>query len=441
MFKNNLLKDYYKTGKVDGIILAIIIGIIFYNFITYEHFPHHDEVTSVTLLSSIKTSFIKFYGHNHLLSTQIGNLIIFLFGVDIMKIRLLSLISFFIILFLIQKNLKDYSKTFLFILIYLSVDIITTYYTLYRGYAVASLLFTWVFFLLDNKKNNLENSRLLFVILALLIIHSQTTIYLVAPIIIALNIHFFMNTANFKISIYKNFIFFFLLPFLFLFLIICLGQGIYDTKIFISSSNLKNVFPIILSNFFDILYNGFSNLVFNNANNVKLFSTLDKFLINLQNHFLFFFIFFISFLKSIYHIFIKKNFDIISLIIFIFFITFILINRNGPVRIYTGFVSFFIIYILRDINLDLLKNKIMNLKAVFKYSLILMILFKLNNIDFVRIDVYKEKYLFFKDNLENCDFPNKDQSIEFDKHFEYFVYLQECKKKPNINKFYIYYKS
>ena len=77
MFKINLLKDYYKTGKVDGIILAIIIGIIFFNFITYEHFPHHDEVTSITLLSSIKTSFIKFYGHNHLISTQIGNLIIF----------------------------------------------------------------------------------------------------------------------------------------------------------------------------------------------------------------------------------------------------------------------------------------------------------------------------------------------------------------------------
>ena len=57
MFKINLLKDYYKTGKVDGIILAIIIGIIFFNFITYEHFPHHDEVTSITLLSSIKTSF------------------------------------------------------------------------------------------------------------------------------------------------------------------------------------------------------------------------------------------------------------------------------------------------------------------------------------------------------------------------------------------------
>ena len=47
----------------------------------------------------------------------------------------------------------------------------------------------------------------------------------------------------------------------------------------------------------------------------------------------------------------------IDYVVFLFFITFLILNKNGPVRIYTGFITFFIIYILKDLNLLFLNNK------------------------------------------------------------------------------------
>ena len=92
------------TKKADYIILFSILFAVSINFLFYEHYPLHDEVKSITLLSSLKTTFIKFQAHNHFISTQIGNIIIYLFGVDLVKLRLISLISFFGIIYLIKKK-------------------------------------------------------------------------------------------------------------------------------------------------------------------------------------------------------------------------------------------------------------------------------------------------------------------------------------------------
>lgn len=431
----------FKTQNIEGIIFLIILGIILFKFLTFQHYPESDEVASITLLSSFKTSLIKFQSHNHFLSTQIGNLIIFLFGVDIMKIRLLSLISFFLILFLIQKKFKDYTKTFIYIFIYLYIDLIITYFSLYRGYGISALLSALIFFLIDNDNYNLKNSKLLYFIMAIIILHIEVNLYLVLPILIALNFKYFKNGNKFEIRLYKNFFIYFVVPFLSLFTIYCFTEGLYTKKIFVSFSNIKDISPIILTNFFDVIYSGFLRLINNEAANTKLFLTFDLFISNIKDHPLFFLIFLISFLKSIYFIFFKRNNELIHLVIFIFFFTFILINRNGFPRIYTGFISFFIIYILRDLDIKFIYKEKFNFKIIFNYTLLIFIFLKLNNLDFVRIEDLKQKYLFFEKNLENCDFPSKYHSIEFDKHFEYFVYLQECKKKPDINKFYNYYKS
>ena len=52
----------------------------------------------------------------------------------------------------VQLLFKDYMKTFLFLLICTSVDVIITFYSLYRGYAISSLLFSYIFFLIHKKK-------------------------------------------------------------------------------------------------------------------------------------------------------------------------------------------------------------------------------------------------------------------------------------------------
>lgn len=442
MSKKELVINLYKNSRIEGLIFIVILGIILFKFLTFDHYPVHDEVVSITLLSSFKTSLIKFMENNHFLSVQVGNLIISIFGVDIMKIRLLSLFSFFIILFTVQKQFKDFTKTFIYIFAFLYIDLIITYFSLYRGYGISALLSTLIFFLVDNKNYNIKKSKLLYFIMAIMILNIKSNLYLVLPILIAMNLKYFKNDNKFEIRLYKNFFLYFVIPILFLGFIFCFTGGLYKLKIFVSLSNIKDVTPIIFTNFFDLIYIGFKSLIHNDAIDVKLFSTFDYFAENIKKHSLFFSIFAISFLKSIYFIFLKKDKDLVHLIVFIFFITFLIINRNGPPRIYTGFISFFIIYILRDLNFDLFNIRKLNFKVILNFVLILSISFKFNNLDFVRTENdLMQKYSIFKKNLENCNFPSKYHVAEFNKHFEYYVYLQECKKKPNLNKFYDYYKS
>ena len=138
--KISKLENYYKA------IFFLFLIILTFKFLTYEHYPTHDEIVSVNILSSIKTSFIKFQNHNHLLSTWLGNIIIYTFGLDLMKIRLVSFLSFLLMSWVVQILFKDYMKTFLFLLICISINVIITYYSLYRGYAISSLLFSYIFF-------------------------------------------------------------------------------------------------------------------------------------------------------------------------------------------------------------------------------------------------------------------------------------------------------
>lgn len=51
------------------------------------------------------------------------------------------------------------------------------------------------------------------------------------------------------------------------------------------------------------------------------------------------------------------------------------------------------------------------------------------------------QYLSFYNNLNDCNFPTQKNLLEFDKHLAYFVYLEKCKLKPDINSFYKFYKA
>jgi hypothetical protein len=52
-------------NKYYGVIFFLFLSILIFKFLTYEHYPVHDEIVSVTTLSSIKTSFVKFAANNH----------------------------------------------------------------------------------------------------------------------------------------------------------------------------------------------------------------------------------------------------------------------------------------------------------------------------------------------------------------------------------------
>ena len=190
MVNNILFKKLNNFDKFGWIILLSLIGLILIKFLNYEHYPVHDEVVSVTLLSDIKTSLIKFQATNHYISTQIGNILIKIFGVDLVKLRLISLISFFLIIIFFYKKTKDLNKVLLFILYCLSTDIIIEYYSLYRGYAISALLFTYIYFLMIDEMNKIKNLKIIYFILSVLIFHNQSNLFLIIPLLLVVTFNF-----------------------------------------------------------------------------------------------------------------------------------------------------------------------------------------------------------------------------------------------------------
>lgn len=435
--KENFIKKLYRSKNFDFGILLILIGFILIKFLNYEHYPVHDEVVSVTLLSDIKTSLIKFQAHNHYISTQIGNLIIYLFGVDLIKLRLISFISFLLIIIFFYKKTKDLNKTLLFILTCLSADIIITYFSLYRGYAISALSFVYIYFLLVDDENKVRNFKIIYFILSILIFHNQSNLFLIIPLLIVISYNTLYNRDNFIFS-YKIIFVYFFIPFIFILFVTSFIEGIRAQKLFFEVVKPNFFIQLNINDIFSIFLNGFMEIFFNKFTNEYLYQNLGTFFIYVKNNIILFSIFIFSLIKSCYKIFFKKKIDIIDSVIFLFFITFLILNRNGPERIYTGFVSFFIIYILIDLDLTLLNKK--NIYLVSRFIIIFFVIIKISNIDFIKTKSTKEKYMFFKNKINNCNFPLNKKTSEFDKHMEYFVYLAECKKKPDINKFYIFYK-
>ena len=426
------LNNYYK------VIFFLFLSILTFKFLTYEHYPVHDEIISVTILSSIKTSFIKFVANNHLLSTWLGNTIIYTFGLDLMKIRLISFISFLLMLLVVQILFKNYAKTFLFLLICISIDIIITYYSLYRGYAISSLLFCYIFLLVVDKKNYLRNLKKIYFILSILVFHNQSTLFLVIPILIVVTYNLLKSQTESYFKRLKVPVFYFFTPFVILCITFSFIEGVYLSKIFIDFTKIQEQMQLIANNIVFILYSGFNNIFFHDFTNLTLLNSFPSFISKVEKHYLLFTIFAIALLKSIYFIFINKNRNLTDYIILFFFIFFILINRNGPVRIYTGFISFFIIYILRDFNFY---NEKLKFNFIITHIMIAFIFIRLASIEFVKIENEKAQYLSFYNNMNDCSFPSQKNLLEFEKHLAYFVYLQKCKLKPDINRFYKFYKA
>tara|TARA_B100000902_G_C27261733_1_gene891203 strand:+ start:350 stop:1666 length:1317 start_codon:yes stop_codon:yes gene_type:complete len=435
---DNFIKRLYNFEKFDWIILLTLIGLILIKFLNYEHYPVHDEIVSVTLLSDIKTSLIKFQATNHYISTQIGNIIIGIFGVDLVKLRLISLISFFLIIVFFYKKTKNLTNTILLILFCLTADIIIEYYSLYRGYAISAFLFTYIYFLMIDEKNKNKNLKIIYLILSILIFHNQSNLFLIIPLLLVISYNFLNSKNKFSLYPYKIIFVYFCIPFFVILSVTSFIEGIKAQKLFLEIVNFNFFTQLSTKDIFSIFLSGFKDIFFNKFTNVSLFGNIGEFLNNIKNNIILFSIFILALIKSSYVIFFKKKPNNIDYVIFLFFITFLILNRNGPVRIYTGFITFFLIYILYDMNFIFLNKT--KFALIIKFTLLALLIFKILNINFIKTKNLKKNYIFFANSIKNCNFPLNKKTSEFNKHMEYYVYLSECDIKPNINKFYKFYK-
>ena len=129
----------------------------------------------------------------------------------------------------------------------------------------------------------------------------------------------------------------------------------------------------------------------------------------------------------------------------IHFLLFIILNKQPPPRIFTGFFCFYILYsftILENIKYEKFIQSIKYFCIIF----LLVLIAKFNYQKIVKNSIfnpdmnYKENIISLKVLSEQCVLIN-DNFSEMQKKNYYFNYLNICNKKFNLSEFLNYYRS
>jgi hypothetical protein len=156
---------------------------------------------------------------------------------------------------------------------------------------------------------------------------------------------------------------------------------------------------------------------------------------------IFFSIFVLSLIKALMSFFSKSKFfkksQELDLVVILFFVFFILIDRLPFERVFIGFYFFFAFYLLLGFDLPRL-NKLWTI--FLTCVLVLLISINLVKLDFsnnLGTNFYKREAALEK-LFYDCKL-NSVKLIETDRHVAYYIYLRNCKKKPDILEFYKFY--
>ena len=364
MLISNLLKQLESNCKI---FLFIVLSIVFLKiFFLSELYPMHDEIISFDRYLDWHRVFRKDVPNNHFLLSIIGTITKYIFGFNFYILRFISFLSFILISYYFVKTFENIYIILAFFLIIFSSELIFNYSYLYRGYYLSSFISILIFIELNfiYKLKNKENLRLVFFLSSLLFVHSIYTIYIVLPIFVVT----FANSL--KIRKYKEYLKDFFIYF-FIPSIIITYLNIFVTGFAEKFTGNLNI-NFILNNFLlvikDTFEPGFSAIFLNeytsnSDKNFSLFILFDTGLTLLKRDLTIFLIFTVSLIISVIKI-IKKNANVIDYIIFVFFITYFLINKEPFTRVFVGIIYFFIFYIFSNIpDINYFKKK--NIKIIY----------------------------------------------------------------------------
>ena len=118
---------------------------------------------------------------------------------------------------------------------------------------------------------------------------------------------------------------------------------------------------------------GIKIIFFNQFTNVSLFGNWNNFYNFLLEDIVIFLILIFSLLISIYNIFFIKKISLLDKIIIVFFIIFILLNKLPPIRVFVGFVYFFIFYIFLNMEKNIIN--FFSSKKIYCFILLFILLF------------------------------------------------------------------
>jgi len=422
--------------------ILLLLIIYFYKINLFNFIPvTGDELNSILVYSTnIKTLFLKNYPGNVTFFYLIGYLKSTFIGYDLISYRSITFL-FFVMHFLILKKMNFSCIKSLAFFAIITSSYFSYYIGQYVGYVFSSFIFVTIFFFLANNQKE-KNNNIIFFLLFIQLYNHLVNLYLVGPIIIAL----YVLSLN-KINFIKKFCIYFVFPILLFYAFSILLTGLSENKV--SNTDFSYIFHYIFENKFDIFSSGFKRIFFfesyENANtfNLKLFLlnlfTFDK---------IYFILFLCSILISIINLKQKKTELIFSLIFIFHFIFLILINKDPAPRIFSGFVCFYIFFIILYF-----KNYIETLTKLYSkfiyFGALIFLFITITNFDYLKLIHDKKKSDDFNFEVneisitilgKNCYLQNNNFS-EIQKRNFYFNYLNICNKKFNLNEYLKFYRS
>ena len=136
------VKNYFDIYLFIIIVAILILKIFYFN----NQYILHDELVNLTTYYYKETIFLKNFPNNHLYISFLGMIFEYIFGTNLLFLRLINFLAFLLILYFANKILRNKLKLYLIFLIFLISDILFTYSFVLRGYYISSLLFVVIFF-------------------------------------------------------------------------------------------------------------------------------------------------------------------------------------------------------------------------------------------------------------------------------------------------------
>ncbi len=410
------------------LVLSLLFLYLYIKFLLSPYLTtlETDEVVTISTFADPRTIFLKYIPNNHTLTSILGIFSNYLIGVNIIALRSISFIFLLLIFWKINKNINQ-RDICIFIFVIFSFDQLSIDYSfLFRGYILSAFLFVLIFFNLITLDEKVINAKLILIICSLLIFHSLSNIYLVLPVVIMITIKLFKERKLILIC-------YFIIPVILLFLISIVITGIFLNKDFLNYKyiNISNVLAIL----FQIIIKGFNSIFFPTTGAPTILYNMNIIHEFVMNNIFLLILFSISLFKSIYKL--AKKPHLIDYVVILFFLTIILINKIPPERIFVSFYFFLILYVCYEIKIA--GNKYKNIISIFGF---IIIFFNFNNHNFFNENNIHliEKKILNKIDKTNCKL-EYSSDIEFEYHYFYYMYLNECNKKPNVFEFYSFYKT
>ena len=428
-------------------ILLFIVLIFIKIFIFYDHlYPLHDEIISIDRYLEPKNFLRRDSTNNQMVLSFFGMIINTIFGFNFVLLRIISFFGFIGLVVVFKKNSRDFFiLNFLFIII-LSSDLLFNYIYLYRGYYISSFIVVLNLYFLKEyfSKQKLKYLKYSLLSSTLLCINSIYSIYFLVPIFFTLLTFLIINKKLEFIKIIFNYFF---APCVLIYFIIITVTGFAQTF----SGNLNLSF--LINNFFEVLVKSFVpgvKLIFFQSAVLDLkFSfgavwekmTKGESGIMTTHQITVLFVISLTIIILLSKIlFYRNRLNYSDLIVGIFFLTFLLINKNPWLRVYVPITYFLLFYLLSEIQSQILKvnyNKF-KINEISTIILIFFIIFVSPNKNYeqtkskiINIEKYKnnceeannylserEIWIFINFYPNYCEYqydPNSRKNILFDK--------------------------